>query len=163
MRNTIEHSRQPLGPLRLVTQEHPLGCAVACVAARCGITYIRALGLFSARENAWLRGYHCEEIVEALARAGLEYCFESFALDRHALALEREGTIIFVGPCADYPAGHYLVRAHDGWMNSWANYPLIRPAAAAYQVSPPGRVDWIIFEGEPPAVDRPPERIKQVK
>jgi hypothetical protein len=131
-----------------VAQEHALGCAVACVASRCGVTYARAHWLFATKENAWVRGYYCSEVVDALARAGYRYAFESFVEASHSTLLERPGTIVFVGPCARYPAGHFLIRWRDGWMNSWLNYPQMIPIEAGFASAVPGPIQFVMFEAE---------------
>jgi hypothetical protein len=134
----------------IVIQEHPMGCAVACVAAQCGITYSQALRLFVKKEYAWTRGYYCQEVVAALSVASCSYFFEKFHLRRHKKFLSTPGTIIFLEPSALYPAGHYLLRTKKGWMNPWANFPNIVPAKAGIQRSLPGKVAYVIMRFSPP-------------
>src|SRR5262245_25122966 len=105
--------------VKAIAQEHALGCAVACVAFRCRISYSRALELFTTQEKAWTTGFFCVDLLEALARKGYQYEFAAFAHEQNAEALEKEGTIVFIGYCEEYPAGHYLVRGERGWMNPW--------------------------------------------
>ncbi len=129
-----------------VSQEHPLGCAVACVASRARLSYARALLLFSDREGAWTRGYFCEEVVQALAAAGLSYGYERFDPGRHSHLLQRDGTLVFISRSARYPAGHYLARLGGRWMNPWSNYPQMVPVEAAFEESLPGGVEYVLFE-----------------
>lgn len=49
-----------------ITQEHGMGCAVACTTYVLNYTYKRALKLYEAPHNAWSRGFYCQEIVKAL-------------------------------------------------------------------------------------------------
>jgi hypothetical protein len=128
-----------------VTQEHPLGCAVACVAALFQIRYSEALLLFENEECAWTRGYYCTEIVRALAAAGLEYRFQRFDVSRHRSHLNRAGTIAFVAPSEKYPVGHYFLKTKNGWMNPWINYPHINPAKSGFEKSLPSRVSYIVY------------------
>ncbi len=131
--------------LQAVPQQHPLGCAVACVATRCGLSYPDAFALFSHPEHAWTRGYYCNEVVDALAKAGWKYSFAKFKPSLHERKLTMSGTIIFVEPCQSYPAGHFFVRAPQGWMNPWANFPLMNDIQAEFQEALPGNISYIIF------------------
>ena len=129
-----------------IPQEHPMGCAVACVAFRCGLSYQAALALFSSSEYAWTRGYFCSEIVEALEFAGLKYTYAKFNSVRHADILIRVGTIAFVDHCIQYPAGHFFIRGSKGWMNPWVTFPMITDVRADFQKELPGKVSYIIYQ-----------------
>ncbi len=122
-----------------------MGCAVACVASLCHLRYGRAIELFEFQEHAWTRGFYCNEVVRALANVGLNYAFEEFNSLRHARHLKREGTIVFVAPCAKYPSGHYLLRLAKGWMNPWANFPMMRQVQAAIERKLPGAVSYLVY------------------
>jgi len=110
-----------------ITQEHPMGCAVACVASVLNISYQSALELFSNPQNAWTNGYFCVDLIEALGKKNITYLFKEI-LNQQDPILSQHGTIIFIDTCHQYPCGHYLVKTIDGWMNPWANYPSIMPA-----------------------------------
>ena len=129
-----------------ISQEHSLGCAVACVASRCGLAYREALGLFEQPELAWIRGFYCVEVVEALRRGGLNYRLSGFIAEVHAVELLKIGTIVFVSRSELYPFGHYLVRAAEGWMNSWINFPEMISIQAGFQRSLPGAAEYILYE-----------------
>jgi hypothetical protein len=129
-----------------ITQEHPMGCGVACVATRCRITYAQALKLFAEKEWAWTRGIYCKEMVAALAKAGYSYEWKAYDSKRHEEWLEKPGTIIFIKRSAQYPSGHYIVRVKGGWMNPWSNFPLMNPPKSAIQKKFPGEIEFIIFE-----------------
>ena len=131
---------------RVVPQEHAMGCAVACVASRCGINYQQALVLFSNAQSAWTTGYYCSEVVAALENAGLQYRYESYYSGRHARLLDIPGTIVFIEPNTAYSAGHCLLRVPGGWMNSWSNCPLMLPSQAAVQTKRIGKVAFVIYE-----------------
>jgi hypothetical protein len=123
-----------------------MGCAVACVAFRCGISYTRAHRLFSQRELAWPRGYYCGDVVAALAAAGYDYAFAVFDEAIHAPLLKVRGSIVFIDSCAAYPAGHYLIRAERGWMNPWTNFPRMLPVRAGFRRRLNDRVGYILFK-----------------
>jgi hypothetical protein len=132
-----------------VKQEHALGCGVACVASRCGISYKEALTLFVRPENAWVRGFYCREIVDALARAGLRYSFSEFDPLRDAGLLEKPGTIVFYPPSKEFPVGHYVIRAragYSGWMNPWSNFPQMIPIESGFQEAISGHPAYVVFE-----------------
>lgn len=128
-----------------IPQEHTMGCAVACVAFRCGLSYPSALALFSKQDHAWSRGFYCAEIVEALHRAGHLCAYAKYKESHHQELLSRSGTIIFVEPCEQYPHGHFFVRSSKGWMNPWANFPQILAVRAEFQEQLPGRITYVVF------------------
>ncbi len=123
-----------------------MGCAIACVAARCGVSYQRALKLFSVEKHAWTRGYYCSEIVAALSAAGCDYRYEKFKAKRHASAILRAGTIVFIERGESYPSGHFLIRGREGWMNPWANFPNIGKVVSRFQKDLPGKIEYLVYE-----------------
>ncbi len=123
-----------------------MGCGVACVASRCGVSYSKALEWFEHPEHAWTRGYYCEEIVATLARAGFEYTFAAFNSREHHLLLNREGTLVFQAPSDEYPHGHYFLRARGGWMNPWSNYPNMIPINSGFQPTIKGIVSFVVYQ-----------------
>jgi hypothetical protein len=130
----------------LVPQEHTMGCAVACLASRCGLSYKKALTLFDNAENAWTRGFFCEEIVNAFNLTQYRYAYEEFDLKKHLYLLEKEGTIAFIAPCEAYPLGHFILRVGEGWMNPWSNYPQLVPVESSIQKNIAWPVSFIIYE-----------------
>lgn len=130
---------------KLVSQENPLGCAVACVASQCHITYQQALQLFDQPDYSWTRGFYCSEIVRAFAKVNLEYSFEKYEIKKHAFWLEKAGTIVFIAPNAKYPAGHYFLRLPEGWMNPWANFPQMIPVQSALEKNIEGEILYVVF------------------
>lgn len=121
-----------------------MGCAVACVASRLGVSYDRALDLFSDRAAAWSRGYLCREVVDALGKVGLKYQFEKCEKNMDGYFSVSEGSIVFVGPCLAYPLGHYLLRTGSGWMNPWSNFPRMVPVTAAIEPWLPGAAEYVL-------------------
>lgn len=103
---------------RPVVQEDLMGCGIACVAFICGVGYQAAKRrYFRGLGDADRRGYLCRDMVAALAREGKRY--SSKYLKRRMRY--PEGTIVFIRRSKRYPAGHYLVRAGDAWMDPWLN------------------------------------------
>lgn len=142
----MEGMDKPKLLLKPISQEHPMGCAVACVASLNQMKYQEALELFEEKENAWTRGFYCSEIVKALKALGRSYSYEEYSPLKHTFVLRKAGTIAFVMPCSKYPSGHFLVRSSNGWMNPWTNFPLMKPVKAAIEKRLPGKVSWIIYE-----------------
>jgi H+/Cl- antiporter ClcA len=146
MRPQPQARRIQIAEFSLVPQEHPLGCAVACVASRCGISYQKALQKFEREDHAWTRGYYCSEVVSAFARAGFSYEFELFNPQKHSRLLLGAGTIIFVKKSLEYPSGHYLLRTLDRWMNPWSNFPQMIHVRAAFEKKLQGQVEYILHQ-----------------
>jgi ABC-type bacteriocin/lantibiotic exporter with double-glycine peptidase domain len=137
-----------LRSVKPVPQEHPLGCAVACVACICRVSYQSAFSFFSTREHAWTRGYYCSELVDALAKAGLKYQYSKYETARDELKALKEGTIVFIEPCKSYPAGHFFARTKKGWMNPWVNFPQMNNIKAAFEENLQGKISYIVFESD---------------
>jgi len=129
--------------MRAVTQKHPMGCAIACTASLIGKTYRQTLNLFSHPKYASTRGYYCREICEALKKAKLNYTWKKI-IPITKKKLSKYGVIVFVARSRKYPAGHFLLRTKNGWMNSWINYP-IKPVTSGFQKKLPGKAQWILF------------------
>ena len=123
-----------------------MGCAVACVAYRCGLSYAKALAAFATPSHAWTRGFYCEEIVEAFAQLGRRYDFAKFSPDAHASRLLIEGSIVFIDSGDLFPSGHFLVRCAQGWMNPWSTFPKMTPVVAKIQPDLPGKIGYIVYE-----------------
>lgn len=135
-------------PIRPVTQNHGMGCAVACVASVLRMSYQKALALFEKPENAWTVGYFCPEIVAALEKGGMEYSFKA-VLNSHDPVLKTPGTIVFTEISKAYPFGHYLLKTKKGWMNPWINCPEIAPAKSALVPKLPAKPTYAIFSIKP--------------
>jgi len=128
-----------------VTQQHPMGCGVACVAYIAEITYQAALKLFKNPENAPDKGYYCRDIVEALRNLGKNYTYRALKADNKEL-LSKKNIIVFCAKSKKYPLGHFLAKKDDDlWMNPWANFPIITPAISALEENLPNRATYIIY------------------
>ncbi len=130
--------------MKPVTQEHPSGCAVACVASLLGVSYNSALKLFDNPKYAKTRGYYCREICRALGKKKIKYDFKRFK-EKHKHFLNKEGTIVYTERNSEYPLGHYLLRTKKGWMNPWINFPSIVPAKSGFSKKLPGKPKWIVY------------------
>ncbi|HEB46924.1 MAG TPA: hypothetical protein ENI22_00455 [Candidatus Pacearchaeota archaeon] len=127
-----------------ITQEHPMGCGVACVASLLGISYEKALNLFN-KDHTSTKGYYLKDIILALKKKKLNYQ-DSKVTNNAKKYLKIPGSIIFIRRSKKYPAGHYLLKTKEGWMNPWINYPKINPAKAGYNRKLPGEAQWILYK-----------------
>lgn len=127
-----------------VTQSHPMGCGVACVAYVLNKSYIETLKLFTNPEAAYSNGYYCEDLIEALNRENRKYEYRICA-SLSDEQLKSDGVIVFCAPCPQYPFGHYLTKTEGGWMNPWINCPVITPAKSGFVAKPPSDPAWIIY------------------
>jgi len=128
-----------------VTQEHALGCGVACVASLLSLPYKKALAFFDDPTKAWTTGYHCRDLVSALHVAGRSFRHK-YVKNRRDPVLRNLGTIVFTKKSTKYPQGHYLIRAEQGWMNPWSNFPEIAPARSAFVPRLPGVPIYAVYE-----------------
>ena len=132
--------------MKPVVQEHPMGCAVACVASLCGISYKSALRRFKKPEHAWGRGYYCREICAALGKENFMYAYFPKSVFAKRGVRIPVGTIVFIARSKKHVYGHFLLKTPRGWMNSWVNEPVMTPVKAAFERRLPGRAQWIIYE-----------------
>ena len=130
-----------------ITQESPMGCAIACTASLAGLSYKRARQYF---DNGKLKdstcGFYNRDIISALDKIGIKArAYSAERLDNKKI---KTGTIVFIERSQKYPAGHYLLKTKNGWLNPWINYPNITPAKAGFQKTLPSKIRWIIVVDE---------------
>ena len=128
---------------RLISQEHIMGCSVACVASLLGISYKKSLKLFN-KKYVFTRGYYLKDIVLALKKKRIIYNY-SKVNDKNKKHLKIPGTIVFIKRSKKYSAGHYLLKTNKGWMNSWINYPEIN-SKAGFNKKLLGESQWILYK-----------------
>lgn len=115
--------------MKAIKQEDPYGCGAACVASVLNISYQEVLNLFTdGRSKSREVGFYCREMVGALEKKGLTYEYR-YIKKRIRNKIYRTGTIVFVQRSKRYPAGHYLARIDDKWMDPWINFPAINVKA----------------------------------
>ncbi len=129
--------------MRTITQEASMGCAIACCASLAGLSYKQMRRLFEQGEvKDCSSGFYNRDIVQALKKVGINT--RAYSLRQWGKKKIKEGTIVFVGPSKQYPAGHYLLKTKQGWMNPWINSPNIRPAKGGLQRDLPASPRWYI-------------------
>lgn len=136
-----------------VAQEDVMGCGVACVANRLGISYPQALQLFDRPGDAKTIGYKCKYIVEALRRGGVEARLHHIKPPvRHAIISgshpDIRGVIVLLVRSELYPYQHYLLKMPEGWIDPWINMhddPDIRQARVGVRHVLPGEPYYAIY------------------
>ncbi len=100
-----------------------MGCGVACLAFTLNVPYVHALKLLkSNRAQASSKGFYCRDLVAALLRAKQAYEYKHIqTVNRRRIY--KDGVIVFIKRSKRYPAGHYLCRYKNFWMDSWMNFP----------------------------------------
>lgn len=130
--------------MKPIKQEDRLGCAVACVSFRLNISYKTSLVLFRyGKRKAKNTGFLCKEIVEALGKREFNYKY-NYVKDRVKNKIYQSGTIVFLKRSKKYPAGHYLCRADNKWMDPWINFPE-ENRKAGFRKRLPGKPIYVIF------------------
>ena len=130
--------------MKPITQEEPMGCAIACVAFLLNTSYRVAKNMFKYPEHSFTRGFYCGEITNVLNKGGLNYTFYKFKKE-HQKIINMSGVMVFTERNKNYPSGHFLVKTKNGWMNPWINFPHIVPSKSGFQKTLPGNIQWIIY------------------
>jgi len=129
---------------KLIAQEHPMGCAIASTASLLESSYKKTLRLFD-KSYTSTRGYYLKDIIWALKKRGFNYKY-SKVTNKTKRYLEIPGSIVFIRRSKKYPAGHYLLKIKNGWMNHWINYPEINPTKAGVNKKLPGKAQWVLYK-----------------
>jgi hypothetical protein len=130
-----------------IVQHDEFGCGVACAAFVAGESYGESLEAMGEEFAKW-RGYYCRDIAKFLKSKGFEYNFCYAKPAKHDLAYS-EGSIVFTVRSIRHPAGHYMVRHGDLWMDPWINYrpgARLTDARAGYRKRLPGKIQYILYK-----------------
>lgn len=132
--------------MKLISQEAPMGCGLACAAAAANLSYKEMRKYF---DNGKIKesssGFYNRDIVKALSKINIKA--KAFSVKQWGNKKIKPGNIVFIGKSKLYPFGHYLLKTGKGWMNPWINFPYINPAKAGFQKKIPGQIKWIIEVG----------------
>lgn len=129
--------------MKIVTQESPMGCGVACCASLASLSYKQMRKHFEKGEiKDCTTGFYNKDIISALSKVG--FLAKGYSAKRRGNKRINPGTIIFIKRSKDYPEGHFLLKIQRGWMNPWINYPHIKPAKGGFQSKLPGKIEWVI-------------------
>jgi hypothetical protein len=129
--------------MKLVTQEAPMGCGIACAASLCGLSYKQARKLFT---NGSVKdrtiGFYNKDFVEALAKIGI--LAKGYSAKQWKGKRIKPGTIVFSKRSKLYRVGHFLLKTKKGWMDPWKAGATIKEARAGWRKIFPGEKDWFI-------------------
>lgn len=104
-----------------ITQEFEYGCGIACFAFLLNTSYKRAEDLLGPKQAKSNR-FWVKDLARALNNNGLRY--QSRYINKKLRGhIYKEGTIVLIRRSKKYPAGHYLVRHGNHWMDPWINLP----------------------------------------
>lgn len=130
--------------LNPITQKDNLGCAVACAAFVLNKTYDEVKNDFKQNKN----GYLCKEIIAVLNKNGKNYVY-GYLTQKLRRKVYKVGTMVFIKRSNKYPAGHYLARANNCWMDPWINFKKdknINNAKSGFRKRLPGMPIYGLFQ-----------------
>jgi predicted double-glycine peptidase len=104
---------------KYIKQEDSMGCGVACVAYILGISYGKAVDLFTQKQKRGSRGFTSKDITEAIKMSGVTY--KSVYVGREKEPKIENNSIVYVPKCEYFPYGHYLVKIQNGYMDPFIN------------------------------------------
>lgn len=131
--------------MKLIVQEDNFGCGIACVASILSINYQTTRTFFSnGTVYAKTRGFLCREIIEVLNDHGHNYTFK-YLKQYLKNKIYIPDSIVFLKRSKRYPAGHYLVRGENSWIDPWINFPNEK-RVAGFRKRLPGKPIYIIYK-----------------
>jgi ABC-type bacteriocin/lantibiotic exporter with double-glycine peptidase domain len=104
---------------KYIKQEDSMGCGIACVAYVLGISYEKAVNLFTQKQKRETRGFTSKDITEAIKMFSVNY--KSVYVGREKEPRIENNSIVYVPKCDYFPYGHYLVKIQDGYMDPFIN------------------------------------------
>ena len=131
--------------MKPVTQEDMFGCGVACVAFILEKSYADAKKRYFRGNDLKSVGLFCRDLVKALKKGGRGYDFKKVK----GKIRFKVGDIVFVKRSKRFPAGHYLIKVKEGWMDPWMNFSVkefdIKKAKSGLRKKLPGKAEWVVF------------------
>ncbi len=135
-----------------ISQKHSLGCGVACVAFILRLNYLKALKIFTnGSQKANNHGFYCKEIMEVLNKYDLDYTYK-YVNNKTKRKIYNDYSIVFIKRSKRYPAGHYLCRYRNLWMDPWINFTEnknIKKSKAGFSARLPGKAIYVVFNKTP--------------
>jgi len=129
-----------------ITQEFDYGCGIACYASALNISYEQASQRLGLKQSCSTK-FWVKDLTEALNKAGLNYSSKHIKSGSKAPKYA-DGTIVLIRRSKNYPAGHYLIKHNNTWMDPWINLPFnkdINQAKSGFRKRLPGKVMYSIF------------------
>ena len=128
-----------------VTQEFEYGCGIACYAFALNISYKDAVAILGSKQATSTR-FWIKDLTMALTNAGLGYMYRYVPLNYENLCCA-ENSIVLIRRSKTYPAGHYLIKHNNRWMDPWMNLPEnknITQAKSGFRLELPGSAMYVI-------------------
>lgn len=130
--------------MKPIRQEHSYGCGVACVAFILQTDYATILNTIEkGKYKAENIGFFCKELTSLLNNRGNAYKWR-YIKPKLRKIIYASNVVVFIKRSKKYPAGHYLVRFDDRWMDSWINFPDF-PIKANFRKRLPGKAVYAII------------------
>lgn len=129
-----------------ITQEFDYGCGIACYAFVLGLSYKEAAASLGAKQASSTR-FWIKNFAEALNKSGKPY-IAKYVKPHLKSKIYKDGTIVLIRRSKYYPAGHYLIRHKNTWMDPWINLPFnknIAEAKSGFRKRLPGNPMYALF------------------
>lgn len=132
--------------MKSVTQLDAYGCGLACVSFLARKNYKQIASLTS-KNQAQTKGFNCKKLIGLLSNFGLNYEYK-YLKPKLYRKIYLDGVIVFVKRSKKYPAGHYLARMNNLWMDPWINFDYqakIKHAKSGFRKRLPGKPIYALF------------------
>lgn len=129
-----------------ITQEFDYGCGIACFAFALDITYEEAANLLGEKQ-ALSERFWIKDLVKELNKHGKAYHAKHIKPSLKT-RIYGEGVILLIRRSKRYPAGHYLIRHNNAWMDPWVNLSVnkdISKARSGFRKRLPGNPMYALF------------------
>ncbi len=129
-----------------VTQEFDYGCGIACYAFALGLSYKEAAISLGTKQASSTR-FWVKDFAKALNNSGKPYKAK-YVKPYLKSKIYKDGTIVLIRKSKHYPAGHYLIRHKNTWMDPWINLPFnkdIAEAKSGFRKRLPGSPMYALF------------------
>lgn len=133
--------------MKSITQKDYYGCGIACFAFVNNITYDQATNYFDMK-YANIRGYYKVDFIRAFEIIGKSYGGDIITWENLPKIYD-QGSIIFIERSGNYPAGHFLARSKNNFMDPWINFRQdknIENAKSGFVEELPGVPVYIMYE-----------------
>lgn len=105
------------------------------------------LVLLLGKNKAKYRGFYGRDLITALSKLGFSYTYK-YLKPRFKRRIYKDGVIVFIARSRSYPAGHYLARCKEFWMDPWINFCKdgnIANAKSGFRKRLPGKPIYALF------------------
>ncbi len=127
------------------------GCGIACLANLLDIEYDIVKKDFEKKFYKINRGVNIADMVRYLETRGLKYKSKffnrrNFDKDEANKYSRLNNSITLIVKSEKYPAGHYLLRVEDGWVDPWYNLPSIDNVYAGVRKKLPNDPWYVLYQ-----------------